>query len=83
MVRATSVECGQCHQLIISGESFVSFKIPGKETYQFFHCRFRIGDCWEGYLEKGSKGIGASARVPYCAGTNDVTFETTPIFQEE
>jgi hypothetical protein len=53
MVRATSVECSQCHQLITSGQSFVSFKIPGKETYQFFHCRFRAGDCWEGHLKKG------------------------------
>jgi len=83
MVRGTAIRCSQCQQPITPGERFVSFKIPGKESYQFFHCRFRIGDCWEGYLKKGSKVFGASARVPYCAGTSDVTFETTPIFQEE
>jgi len=35
MVRATSVECSQCQQRIAPGERFVSFKIPGKESYQF------------------------------------------------
>ena len=49
MERATIVHCGQCHLPIISGEGFVRFKIPGKETYQFFHYRFRVGDCWEGH----------------------------------
>jgi hypothetical protein len=34
------------------GWSFVCFKIPGKEGYHFFHCRFRTGDCWEGYLKE-------------------------------
>jgi hypothetical protein len=52
MVRASSVECSRCHQPITSGERFVSFKIPGKESYQFFHCRLPAGDCWEGHLKK-------------------------------
>ena len=46
------VVCSKCQQPIVSGEgcSFVCFKIPGKEG--FFHCRFRTGDCWEGYLKE-------------------------------
>jgi len=48
----TNAYCGQCHQPIISGESFVRFKDPGKEIYQFFHYRVRQGDCWEGLLKK-------------------------------
>jgi hypothetical protein len=50
MEQATTVHCGQCHQPIISGERFVCFKIPGQETYQFFHYRVRAGDCWEGRI---------------------------------
>ena len=50
MERPPTVHCGQCHQPILSGEEFVCFKVPGKETYQFFHYRFRIGDCWDGRL---------------------------------
>jgi len=52
MVQAAAVRCSQCQQPIVSGEGFVSFKIPGKETYQFFHCRFPARDCWEGHLKK-------------------------------
>jgi hypothetical protein len=52
MERATPVHCGQCQQPIFPGEGFVCFKIPGKETYQFFHYRFRAGDCWEGRLNE-------------------------------
>jgi hypothetical protein len=52
MVRATSVECSRCHQPITSGERFVSFKIPGKESYQFFHRRLPARDCWEDHLKK-------------------------------
>jgi hypothetical protein len=63
MVRVTPVECSQCQKPIVPGESFVSFKIPGKESYQFFHCRFRARDCWEGHLCKGKQGFGSSARV--------------------
>ncbi len=46
----TIIHCCECRQPIISGEDFVCFKVPGRETYQFFHCRFRDGDCWEGHL---------------------------------
>jgi len=51
----TVVHCSRCQQLIVSGEGFgfVCFKIPGKEAYQFFHNRFRPGDCWEAYLKEG------------------------------
>jgi hypothetical protein len=52
MGRATTADCDQCHKPIISGENFVRFKIPGKETYQFFHYRIRPGDCWEGHLKE-------------------------------
>ena len=52
MEQGTIVQCCQCHQPIISGESFVRFKLPGTETYQFFHYRFRVGDCWEGRLNE-------------------------------
>lgn len=44
----TIMRCCQCCKPIVSGEGFVCFKAPGKETYEFFHCRFRPGDCWEG-----------------------------------
>jgi hypothetical protein len=49
----TVLHCSKCRQPIVSGQGFgfVCFKIPGKEGYQFFHCRFRTGDCWDGYLE--------------------------------
>jgi hypothetical protein len=52
MERKTIVHCCECQQPIIPGEDFVCFKDPGKETYQFFHCRIRAGDCWEGHLEQ-------------------------------
>ena len=52
MVRATSVECSQCQQRIAPGERFVSFKIPGKESYQFFRRRLPARDCWEDHLKK-------------------------------
>jgi hypothetical protein len=50
----TAVHCSKCQQLIVTGEGwvFVCFKIPGKEDYQFFHYRFRAGDCWESYLKE-------------------------------
>ena len=50
----TSVRCSKCQQLITSGEgpALVCFKIPGREVYQFFHYRFRVGDCWEIYLRE-------------------------------
>jgi hypothetical protein len=51
MERATIVYCRSCQQPIIRGEDFVCFKMPGSETYQFFHRRFRGGDCWHGHLE--------------------------------
>jgi len=51
---ATCVHCSRCQQPIVRGERSVSvsFKIPGKEGYHFFHCRVR-GDCWEAYLREG------------------------------
>ena len=39
MFWATAIRCSQCQQPIAPGERFVSFKIPGKESYQFFHRR--------------------------------------------
>jgi len=51
MERATLVHCRGCQQPIIRGEDFVCFKMPGSETYQFFHRRIRTGDCWEKHLE--------------------------------
>jgi hypothetical protein len=52
MERKTVVHCCECRQPIIPGEDFVCFKVPGKETYQFFHWRIRAGDCWEGHLKQ-------------------------------
>lgn len=51
----TVVHCSKCQEPIVPREGFgyVCFKIPGKEGYQFFHCRLRTGDCWEAYLKKG------------------------------
>jgi hypothetical protein len=50
----TVAVCSKCKQRIVSGEGFgfVCFKTPGKESYQFFHNRFRSGDCWEAYLKE-------------------------------
>ena len=52
----TAVICSKCQQPIAWGENFgfVCFKIPGKEGYEFFHRRFRSGDCWEAYI-RGSR----------------------------
>jgi hypothetical protein len=52
MERATIVHCCGCQQTIIRGEDFVCFKLPGSETYQFFHRRFRGRDCWDGHLSQ-------------------------------
>ena len=49
----TTIHCSKCQKPIFSGVGFVRFKIPGKEGYRFFHCRFRGGDCWEAYLQQG------------------------------
>lgn len=57
MERATIVQCCGCQQPIIRGEDFVCFKTPGLETYQFFHRRFRTGDCWEKYMETKSNTL--------------------------
>jgi len=42
----------------ISGEGFgfVYFKIPGKQSYYFFHRKFGGGDCWEAYLQESKSG---------------------------
>jgi hypothetical protein len=47
MERETIAQCCQCQQPISPGQDFVSFKVPGGDTYQFFHRRFRTGDCWD------------------------------------
>jgi hypothetical protein len=52
MERETTVHCSQCHRAIVTGEGFVRFKVPGTETYQYFHYRFRLEDCWEGRLNE-------------------------------
>ena len=54
MERKAIVHCCKCQQPITSveGLGFVRFKIPGKEGYQYFHNRFRTGDCWESYLSE-------------------------------
>lgn len=45
-------KCPECGQPVFMGENFVCFKTPGKNSYQFFHHRFRSGDCWELHLTK-------------------------------
>jgi hypothetical protein len=45
-------QCSHCHRVILPDERIVRFKIPGKEVYQFFHYRQRVGDCWEGRLSE-------------------------------
>jgi hypothetical protein len=69
MERLQTVHCGQCHQPIISGEGFVCFKVPGDVSYQFFHCRFRIGDCWEEHFNEHSKDLysAAACHIPLAA----------------
>lgn len=47
------IRCCKCQEPIVSGAGFVCFKIPGKEVYRYFHCRFRGGDCWDAYLKEG------------------------------
>ncbi len=63
MVWATAIRCSQCQQPIAPGERFVSFKIPGKESYQFFHRRLPARDCWEDHLKKDKRGFASPARV--------------------
>jgi hypothetical protein len=52
----TDAICSKCQQAILSGEGFgyVCFKIPGQNSYHFFHRRFRSEDCWEAYV-KGNR----------------------------
>jgi len=45
MERGTIVHFCQFHELIISGERFVRFKLPGTKTYQILDYRLRVGDC--------------------------------------
>jgi len=54
----TTVTCSKCKQPIVSGEGFgfVCFKIPGKQSYYFFHRKFGGGDCWEAYLQESKPG---------------------------
>ena len=46
------IYCCECRQPIVSGEDFVCFKVPGKESYEFFHYRARASDCWEVNLKR-------------------------------
>jgi hypothetical protein len=50
----TIVHCGKCSERIVVGKDlgYVCFKLPVKEGCQFFHRRFRSGDCWEIYLKQ-------------------------------
>jgi hypothetical protein len=54
----TVIMCSQCQRPIVSGQGFgfVYFRIPGKESYRFFHRRFGGGDCWEAYLTERKSG---------------------------
>ena len=51
----TAVTCSKCKQPIVSGQGFgfVCFKIPGKDSYRFFHHGLGGEDCWEAYLKEG------------------------------
>jgi hypothetical protein len=51
MKEGAIIHCCECRQPIISGQDFVCFKVPGKESYEFFHYRVRAGDCWEVHLK--------------------------------
>jgi hypothetical protein len=53
--RTRTVECSRCHQAILPREGVVCFKIPGRDVYQFFHHRLRVGDCWERRLSERRK----------------------------
>ena len=58
MEAGTIVQCFQCHHPIVSSEGFVCFKVPGQQTYQFFHYRIRADDCWEGHLKERKRDFG-------------------------
>ena len=55
------VTLNQCHQLIFQGEGCVCFKVPGDLSCQFFHCRFRIGDCREEHFNEHSEDLYSAA----------------------
>jgi predicted RNA-binding Zn-ribbon protein involved in translation (DUF1610 family) len=55
MQREAVVYCCACRQPIVPGEGFTYFKVPGKESYRFFHCRSHAKDCWEGYLKEPTR----------------------------
>ena len=67
MERKTIIHCCECQQLIVPGEDFVRFKVPGEGIYQCFHRRFNVGDCWERRLKQRIEAligfIGSNARV--------------------
>ena len=52
-----TMRCGECRQPILSGEQCVCFKVPGTAGYQFFHCRYRYADCWEGILSRSTNAL--------------------------
>jgi hypothetical protein len=84
MERPTTVHCDLCHRPINSGEGFVCSKVPGNETYQFFHCRFRIGDCWEVSLQGAQvKFLAHGSRLSHHAGTRFDTSEIPPAPEKE
>lgn len=56
MERATII-CYECRQLIVAGEDFVRFKVPGEGIYQCFHRRFGAEDCWEMRLKRGIESL--------------------------
>ena len=79
MERGSIVHCCQCHEAIISGEGFACFKVPGQKSYQFFHRRFPVGDCWEGHLRQRKQNFGEcrdfrNGRFARSAGTNSEQF---------
>lgn len=67
MEREAIIHCSECRQPIVAGEDFVRFKVPGEGTYQCFHRRFNVGDCWERRLKQGLEALigfmGSNVRV--------------------
>jgi hypothetical protein len=61
----TGIVCSKCKQPIVSGEGFgfVCFKIPGTESYDFFHRRSRGEDCWEAYLKDARNVVSLKEEV--------------------
>lgn len=63
--------CRQCNQRINLGERYVRFKLPGSLTYDHFHCRVPLEDCWEAHLNTPLRSRGSirkSYRTAFVAG---------------